>query len=334
MKTTGSFHGSSISDFCKALKKTQKILLACHVLPEGDALGSLFAMASLLNRLGKKTYLVGQENPPATLQTLFSCESWYTSEKFKSAGHKFDAVLVTDCAKFDRIGTVAHLISPKTPIFNIDHHISNEGFGTFNLVHPQAAATGEVVYDIFKHLKLSLTKDEARYLYIAISTDTGSFRYSNTCARTHRIAAELIGTGIDVETISRDIYSNYSLNKIFLYSYLLKKIRTSAKDQIAWASMTRQDVKRYGADYEDSEGFVDFLRLIQSVKVVFFASEVPGQDAVRVSFRSKGEYDVQKIAAYFDGGGHKKSSGCLFYKTTLKKVIEQVLERIHAEFHL
>ncbi len=325
---------SSLDAFCKALKSHQNFLLACHVLPEGDALGSLYAMDSLLRRLGKKTCMVGESSLPKSLTSLFPSDQWHTAEEIRRRPFRWDALLVTDCATFERIGKVKDLLKPDTAVFNIDHHVSNKLFGTFNYVRPKAAASGEAVYEIFQHLGLELTKEEAQSLYIALSTDTGSYRYSNTCAGTHRLAAKLIEKGIDLEAINEGVYSNYSLNKIYLYSHLLKKVRTAASDQIAWVTMTRQDVKRYGADYEDSEGFIDFLRLIHTVKVAFFASELLDGKTVRVSFRSKGNYDVQKIAALFDGGGHRKSSGCLFEGVSLKKVVELVLEKIHQEFTL
>lgn len=326
--------GDSLEVFCKALKSHQNFLLACHVLPEGDALGSLYAMESLLRRLGKKTCMVGEAPLPKSLTSLFPSERWHTVEELKRRPIRWDALVVTDCPTLERIGKVKDLLRPDTAIFNIDHHVSNNFFGQFNYVRPKAAASGEAAYEIFQHLNLELTRDEAQSLYIALSTDTGSYRYSNTCAGTHRLAAKLIEKGIDLEAIHEGVYSNYSLNKIYLYSHLLKKVRTASDDQIAWVTMTRQDVKRYGADYEDSEGFIDFLRLIHTVKVAFFASELLDGKTVRVSFRSKGDYDVQKIASLFDGGGHRKSSGCLFQGVSLKKAVERVLEKIHQEFDL
>lgn len=322
---------SDLSSLCRALKKTKSVLLACHVLPEGDSIGSLFAMQSLLKRLGKKTLIVGEDAFPPRLKSCFGPNQWESYEDVKNSGLKFDALLVTDCPTLERIGKVQKLLNSDTVIFNLDHHVSNNRFGDYNYVVPKASATGEVVMEVFKHFKMKFTKEEAKNIYIAIETDTGSFRYSNTTGQTHRLVSELIDTGIDIESINDEIHSNYSMNKIQLYSYLLSKVQIDKKDKIAWVAMARDDVKRFGAEYEDSEGFIDFLKYIRDIHICFFASELPTHNAIRISFRSRGKYDVNRIATYFQGGGHRKSSGCLFEGTSLQKAVNLVLERVRKE---
>lgn len=299
---------TSLAQFCRALKRHKSFLLACHVAPEGDAIGSLLAMQSILHRLGKKTLVVNEDEFPERLPCL-SSKTWNQYSKVKKKKFKFDALLTTDCPTLERIGKVKELINPDTVIFEIDHHISNRYFGKYNYVRPDAAATGEVVYDIFKHLKMKMTREEAKNLYVAISTDTGSFKYSTTTVNSHRIAAELIRTGIDIEKINDQIYSSYSLNKIQLYSRLLGRVTTTSCGRVAWVSMRLADLKASGATFEDTEGFIDFLRYLREVNVAFFISEMaPGE--VKVSFRAKGNYDVNRIATDFGGGGHRKASGC------------------------
>lgn len=322
----------TIAQFCEALKKTQNVLLTCHVLPEGDAAGSILAMDSLLKRLGKKTWVIAQDIYPKNI--AFMAESrWKMVDQAPSPRPKWDALVVADCATLERIGRVRGLIQPGTKIFNIDHHVTNTRFGDLNYIEPQASSSGEVVYRVFQHFKMPLTKKEAEFIYVALVTDTGSFRYSNTGAPTHQLAAELIRYGIDTEKIHEEIHSNFTLNKMYLYSHLFKNVATACNEQIAWATLKRKDLVRYGADYEDTEGFVDFLKYLQPVKIAFFASELPDQNAIRVSFRSRGHYDVNKIAGYFQGGGHKKSSGCLFQGITLKEAVVRVLERIQKDIH-
>ncbi|MSR77533.1 MAG: bifunctional oligoribonuclease/PAP phosphatase NrnA [Candidatus Omnitrophica bacterium] len=334
LKTSPSSSDSLIS-FCKALKQTKSILLSCHILPEGDCIGSLRAMQSLLQRLGKKTLVVAEDYFPKRLTSCLNSKHWERYDDVKGSGIKFDALLVTDCPTLERIGKVRQLVKPETVIFNLDHHVSNNRFGHHNYILPKASATGEVVMDVFKYFKMKLTQEEAKNIYIAIATDTGSFRYSSTTARTHQLVSELINTGIDIESINDEINSNYSMNKIHLYSHLLNKIQTDKHEKIAWVAMTRDDVKRFGAEYEDSEGFIDFLKYIHNVKICFFASELPDQDAIRISFRSRGKYDVNSIATHFKGGGHRKSSGCLFEGgITLKESVDRVLERIRKDIDL
>jgi len=299
---------TDLKTFCKALKGHQRFLLACHVAPEGDAIGSLLAMDSLLRRLGKQTLVVNEDVFPERLPCL-SSKRWHQPAQVKQKPDYFDALVTTDCPTLERIGKVRHLIGPKTVIFNIDHHISNNLFGHYNYVKPQAAASGEVVFEIFKHLKLKLTREEAKNLYVAISTDTGSFKYSTTTVNSHLVAAELISAGIDIEKINDQIYSSYSLNKMQLYSRLMARVTTTSCGRVAWVALRLSDLKASGATFEDTEGFIDFLRYLREVHISFFISEM-SSGLVKVSFRAKGPYDVNRIATDFGGGGHRKASGC------------------------
>lgn len=322
---------SDFESFCKALKTYDHYLLSCHVAPEGDAVGSILAMNSLLKRLGKKTDVICEDPFPERLSCLPS-RHWKQLDQRKGKPPRFQALVVADCPNLDRIGRVKQLLNPDTVIFNIDHHISNRYFGHFNYVLPEAAASGEVVFDIFKRLRLTLTKEEAAYLYVALSTDTGSFKYSNTSARTHLMAADLIRCGIDLEQINESLNTTYSLSKINLYSRLLSRVRTAEKGRIAWVAVKREDLRDSGATYEDTEGFIDFLKYLREVKIAFFLIESPQDSEVRVSFRSKENYDANKIATTFEGGGHKKAAGCTLKGATLEEAERIILERLRKEF--
>ena len=326
----GSDH--SLKYFCDGLKKKKSFLLASHVNPEGDAVGSVIAMESILNRLGKKTKIVCEDNFPERLHCLRYQGDWNVYKTIRGKKLSFDALVIADCPTLERIGKVKDLLHPDTAIFNIDHHISNTRFGQYNYVKPQAAACGEVIYEIVKQLKLKITPDEARALYVSLSTDTGSFKYSNTGVRAHRIAAELIRTGIDVDRINEELYATYSLNKIQLYSRLLGKVQTSFGGKVAWVAMSRADLKDSGATYEDTEGFIDFLKYLREVKVAFFLSEMQRENEVKVSFRSKEHYDVNQIATAFGGGGHKKASGCTM-NMNLADAVQAILAEIQKQIH-
>ena len=319
---------NTLSEFCRALKHHKRFLLACHVAPEGDAIGSLLAADSLLRRLGKKTFMVNEDAFPERLPCL-SSRGWHLRDEVLKPGN-FDAALLTDCPTLERIGRVRELLGPDTIIFNVDHHISNNLFGHHNYVKPKAAATGEVVYDLFKQFKLPVTREEAKNLYVAIATDTGSFKYGTTTAESHKIAAALMAQKIDIEKINDQIYSSYSLNKMQLYSRLLGRVQTTALGRIAWVGMHMEDLKQSGATHEDTEGFIDFLRYLREVSVVFFMSEMrPGE--VKVSFRAKGAFDVNRIATEFGGGGHRKASGCSV-RATLAEAQELVFTAIRRHY--
>lgn len=301
-------HHNGLDKLCKGLKSKQYFLLASHVNPEGDAVGCVLALDSLLRRLGKKTKIVCEDPFPARLHALQS--SRWNQVKDMKFDSRYDSLVVADCPTLERIGKTLDFVNSDTTIFNIDHHITNKEFGTYNYIRPRAAACGEVVYDIFKYFKLPLNREEATALYVTIATDTGSFKYSNTTVRSHQIAAELIKTGIDIEKINDDIYATYSLHKMNLYSRLLAKVQTEFKGQAAWVGMHREDLLQSGATYEDTEGFIDFLKYLREVKFAFFMTESENPNHIRVSFRSRGVYDVSKIAMKFGGGGHQKASGC------------------------
>lgn len=319
---------ASLNTICQALKKIDNFLLASHVNPEGDAVASVLALDSLLRRLGKKTMIACEDGFPERLSCL--PDKRWNQAKNVLVNRKFEALVVADCPTLERIGTVQKLLSPETKIFNIDHHISNTLFGHYNYIQPKASACGEVIYDMFKQFKMKINKEEATALYVSISTDTGSFKYSNTTVKSHQIASDLIKTGIDIEHINDSLYATYSLEKIQLYSLLLGRVETGEDGTIAWVGLTKNDLKRTGATYEDTEGFIDFLKYIKEVQFSFFMSEMDNNQ-VRVSFRSKGNYDVAQVAAHFNGGGHKKAAGCTI-DGNLEQVTERILEQLKIAF--
>lgn len=322
----------TLEEFCSGLKKADNFLLASHVNPEGDAIGSIVAMESLLRRMGKKTTIVCEDPFPNRLSCLPHQDRWQILAKVKDRKPRFDALVIADCPTLERIGKVKELLRPETDIFNIDHHISNDYFGRYNYVKPEAAACGEVVYEIMQKFKMPVTKEEATALYVSLSTDTGSFKHSNTSVRSHQIAAELIQIGIDIERINEELYATYSLNKISLYSRLLSKVETAFGGKVAWVAMTRKDLEASGGTYEDTEGFIDFLKYIKEVKIAFFPSEMKDPNEVKVSFRSKEKYDVNQIATAFGGGGHKKASGCTIHQN-LSSAVQAILKEIQRQYH-
>lgn len=323
-----SSHSKKLSEFCRGIKKAKSFLLASHVNPEGDAVACLLAMDSLLRRLGKKSVIVCEDPFPERLSILPS-KRWNQVKDIQN--HKaYDAVLIADCPTLERIGKTRDLITPNMAIFNIDHHHTNKMFGDYNYVKVKAAACGEVVFDIFKHLRVPIKKNEAEALYVSINTDTGAFKYSTATVETHRIAAELIETGLDVEKINENLYATYSLHKMRLYSRLMAKVQTDHFGDIAWVGMTREDLHHSGASYEDTEGFIDFLKYIREVKFAFFLSETETPNHIRVSIRSKGKYDASKAAAHFGGGGHQKASGCTI-QGTLEDAAQGLIRQMHKQ---
>lgn len=315
-----------LANLARGLRKYRSFVLSCHVTPEGDAIGSMLAMESLLRRLGKKTRVICQDPFPERLPCL-SSRKWSRTYQLKGRVPDFDALVLTDCPTLARIGDVRSILRPDTAVFNIDHHVSNTRFGHYNFIRPEAAASAEVVLDIFDYLGFEPTKEEAKNLYVGLATDTGSFKYSNTREKSHLVAAKLIATGINIEKINEDIHGSYSLKTIKLYERLFGRVKTAAGGAVAWASLRRSDLKATGATDEDAEGFIDFVRYLKGVKIAFFMSELADGRSVRVSFRARGPYDVNRLATHFKGGGHKKASGCTI-QSSLEEAEKQIVKRI------
>jgi phosphoesterase RecJ-like protein len=316
----------------KLLRSKKSFLLTAHVNPEGDSVGSLLALSSLLRKLGKKCYIASENGFPKRLRFL-PCRNWYSISRLKSrkAMPSFDACIVVDCASLERTGKVATLLNPGIPIVNIDHHVSNRRFGDINLVDVNAAACGEIIHEMFTRFHVPLSKGDAENLYVSISTDTGSFRYSNTRERTHRIAAELIHKGLDVEGLNHQIYSNYTISRLHLLVQFLKSVQMALEGKLAWGVITKGMVRATRTEPDEAEGFVDFLRAIDTVQIAFILIE--NNNRIKASFRSKGAPDVNWIASRFAGGGHKKASGAEFggsLAETQRKIVSVVKKYLQA----
>ena len=315
----------------EAIRKYRKFLITAHVNMEGDSLGSQLAMKELLRRLGKAAFIVDDDTVPPHYMFLPGADE--VSNKMDGK-LDFDAALVLDCPTLKRAGRVKDLISKDKFIINIDHHISNEEFGDVNWVDPRASSAGEMVFKLFKAMGVALTKEIALSLYIAILTDTGSFNYDNTSRITHEIAGELLGYGLDPAAVSENVYERRSVADIKFLGLVLSKIKVLRGGEVAYLEITKKMLKDTGVDVSKSEGLVNYARSIDKARVAMLFREDPKEKgAISVSFRSKGDVNVNKIASHFGGGGHMKASGCVF-KGSLSDVerkilakVEEVLER-------
>jgi phosphoesterase RecJ-like protein len=196
---------------------------------------------------------------------------------------------------------------------NIDHHISNEGYGDLSYIDPTAPATGQILYEIIDFAGFPLTPEIAENLFAAISTDTGSFQYPNTTARTYEIAAELIRAGVNVGALSQKMYESFPLRRVYLLRALLNVLKITCGGRVASFVLTRQMIDELGVQPEDNEGLIDTIRAIDGVIVAAFIEELAGEGKVRISLRSKDpRIDVCKISQQFRGGGHVLAAGARF----------------------
>ena len=315
---------STFAEIGRALREHQRFAVLSHVRPDGDALGSQLALALSLQELGK-TVRVWNEDGMLEKYSFLPHAQLLT--KPPATKEDVDLVVALDTAVQTRLGTALDAVGSAKMTINIDHHPSNPAYGDLVYVDPASPATGQILFELIADQKLPFTKEIAENLYVAISTDTGSFQYPNTTARTFEIAAELIRIGVDVGRVSQLLYENYPRRRIELLRELLGTMRFEGKGRVASFSLSLEMAKRLGVLPEDNEGLIDHLRAIQGVIVAVFFEELP-DGKVRVSMRSKSEKaDVCAICMKFGGGGHTLAAGARV-RGTLAEVEQKVLEAI------
>jgi len=307
-----------------ALREHQQFAVLSHVRPDGDALGSQLALGLSLKQLGKDVRIWNEDGMLEKYSFLPNAE---LLTKPSAEPEDVDVAIALDTAIQNRLGrTVAAIKSAKLWI-NIDHHPSNPGYGDIVHVDPNAPATGQILFELIKNQKLPIDAAIAENLYVAISTDTGSFQYPNTTARTLEIAAELVRAGVDVGRVSQLTYENYPRRRIELLRELLGTMRFDAKDRVASFSLSLTTAKKLGVLPEDNEGLIDHLRAIRGVIAAVFFEELI-DDKVRVSMRSKSEkVNVCAICEKFGGGGHVLAAGARV-RGSLAEVEKKVLEEV------
>ena len=313
-----------MKEVIEAIKNHKRFLITAHVNLEGDSIGSQLAMSQLLKKLGKEGVIVDSDEIPEHYK--FLPHAGEVSNKIDKT-LAFDAGIVLDCPTLKRTGKVRDLISKDTLVINIDHHISNEKFGKINWVDPNASSAGEMVYKLFKEMGVALNKETALCIYIAILTDTGSFNYDNTSSITHEIASELLGYGLDPAAVSEDVYERRSVADIKFLGLVLSTLKLTSSGEIAYLEITRKMMRDLKIEASKSEGFINYARSIDGVKIaVMFREDPKDSGKVNVSFRAKGDVDVNGIAAHFGGGGHMKAAGCLI-EGTLAEAERKVLAK-------
>ena len=308
-------------------KRNKTFLVSAHIHLEGDALGAELAMARLLRALGKKVFVVNEDEAPAEYEFLPGIQVIRHDTKSLS----FDAAVLVDCSDISRIGKVANLIGCDRPVFNIDHHISNTKFGDINWVKPEASCACEMIYSLYEALDVKIKKEDAILLYAGILADTGSFRYATTSAWTHRIVSELMRHKLDVYQIHRRINESLSLKTIRLFGKIIQTLETDKSGKIAWLVMRRSMVNQEPTLVDQTDGLIQFARSLKGVEVALLFKEVRRNREVRINLRSTGKVDVNALAKGFGGGGHKMASGATLHcclKEAIGAVVREAQKRI------
>lgn len=312
----------SIKSLKKTIEQCYSFIVASHVDPEGDAIGSSLALYYALKGLGKKVCVYNESGVPRILKFLPGAE--FIVKSLESV-NEYDAIFVVDCGDIDRLGKLKNNLE-KLKIINIDHHSTNDSFGHLNFVDRNAAAAGEVVYDLLKKLGITFTREIATNLYTAVVVDTGSFRYASTTPRSFKIAAELLTMGVDPWEVAKNIYENFPYERMKLLGDALQTIELVKNGLYAFMVVTREMLSKYNATEDLTEGFVNFGRAVEGVEVSILFKET-GEDQYKLSFRSKGDINVAMIAQSLGGGGHKNAAGCKL-KGSLAEVKQKVIAAI------
>jgi bifunctional oligoribonuclease and PAP phosphatase NrnA len=284
-----------------AIEGGTRFLVAAHARPDGDAIGSMLACGMILGQLGKHVDLVSRDRVPLIYRGLPCAEVIRQTERVDG---DYDAVILLECDGLERTG-LAGLEGRFT--INIDHHYSGKLFADINWIENEACAVAAMVYQLAMLAGVRITPDMASCLYTAVLTDTGSFCYSGTDARTFDIAADLVRHGADPTGIAQHIYFSNPTSKMRLLGAALSNLQREGR--LAWMWITCDDVTRSCAAEEDCEGLVNYAIGISGVDVAVFLRELTNH-RVRLSLRSKGEINVASVAERFGGGGHRHASGC------------------------
>lgn len=293
----------SLEEVGKALKDADSILLIAHIQPDGDTLGSVFALQRLLIAIGKQADAACDGELPGRYAELFDgCRLLQPHEIHKQYG----LIAAVDCADKLRLGKLVKPYKRAPLTLNIDHHVTNDGFGEMNCI-AEASSTGEIIFELARQLGAAFDGETAKYLYIAISTDTGNFTYSNTNRKSMAYVSELVEL-FDLRDTADALFRRRSLVSTKLIARALSRLELFNNGQIAALTLLQTDLNEISATGADCENIVDFAREIEETKIAVFFRQL--DTGVKISFRSKGDYDVGAVASVFGGGGHLNASGC------------------------
>lgn len=321
----------ALAELRTVLERSHRVVLSTHVNADGDGAGSEAAVALWLEEEGLEVAIVNPSPFPEAFRFLIEGRPAWTpdQEDGRRALQDADAILVLDTSETSRLGAVAQRIDG-LKVLVIDHHPPTpRAIGETVVLDPTACATGELVYDLITLDGGRPTTAQARGLYVAIVTDTGSFRFGNTTPRTHAIAAELLRAGVQIGPMFRRLFARYTSSGLDLLKRALNTLEVDEDHAIAWICLRARDVEETGAGPEDREGLVEYPRRLQGIEVAILFRELP-DGRTKVSLRSNGRVNVDTVARDFGGGGHPQASGALVDRP-LEEVCSRMVRRVREE---
>jgi bifunctional oligoribonuclease and PAP phosphatase NrnA len=318
---------TDFTDLKKIISEHTSFVLSTHVNPDADAIGSELALYMFLRKLEKRVKIINHNATPYNLEFL---DTKHVIEKFNAEHHTgiindFEVFILVDLNSAARVKSMESVFrSFKGAKVCIDHHQDPENVFDFIFGGTEYCATSEIVYELIKQYEnVDLDYKIADQLYAGIMTDTGSFRFERTSAHVHQIIADLLSRGVNPTEMYDNIYNQFKFGRVKLLGEALHSITLDQTKQIAYMTVTHRDLDKYSASEDDVDGFVNYCLSIQGVKVGILFYEL--NDGIKISFRSKGDITVNKLAAEFNGGGHINASGARLYHVKLHEIIEKVL---------
>ena len=303
-----------------ALRHHRDIMLIAHISPDGDALGTTLATRHALTQLGKRAVVVCEDPVPSMYDFMPGADSVVAPDQLPFVP---DCALFMDVSSPDRAGRALAFVQQCDCILVLDHHATNEGFGTINVIDGMASSTGELALNLIDELGVSIDKDIATLLYTAISTDTGNFSFSYTTPAALRAVARCLEAGLNIDECSRRLFRLRSVPRTKLLGAGLSAMRCAEDGKIAYICVTEKMMADCGAASDDNEGLVNFPNETEGVQVGFLATERGSE--TKISLRSSGAINVAQIAFSMGGGGHERAAGL-----SLHMPIDQAVEKMIA----
>lgn len=312
---------SLLDEAAKALQAADRVAVACHISPDGDALGSILALSLGLDSVGTETSIGWGDDDwviPGQYAFLPGLDRIGTPAAFRPA----PVAIAVDCASADRLGVLRERIQQAEVILNVDHHVSNTRFGTIDLVDSDAPSSSELVLRLLLRMGAEITLDIATCLYTGLYTDTGQFSYANVTPRAHAAAGYLISRGVQVERVSQAVFESLPYGYLKVLGRTLERCRLLDDPPLVISYLTQQDLDSLGVSLDETEDVINVLRSTGDADVAAILKEQPSGEW-KGSLRSKGETDVSRVASSFGGGGHRLAAGF-----TSNLPLEETIERI------
>jgi len=314
----------------RVIQKNKNFLITSHINLDGDGIGSELALYFILKKLNKKVTILNQDRIPKIYDFLPDSDKVQYWNNNRINPKSIDVGIALDCSSIKRIGRTYEIFKDIKTIINIDHHKSNENFGNLNYLDCSASSVGEIIYELITFLNIDLLDEKiSTCLFTAIITDTGSFRYSNVSSKTFGVASHLTRHRIKSHLIANNIYNRSTYPGLKLLGESLLTLEMDDSNYVSWLTITRKMLNDTNANDEDIEGIINIATTLNNVEISILFRETK-DNKIKVSFRSKGNFDVNKFAGKFKGGGHTNAAGCLCLGK-LDEIKEKILSKLFKE---